>query len=1105
MSKLPWKPWHKVVQLRPDLRSGELSLAVFAADLYDVVMGKARKVYADPREFFALTYPTFNLRELAKDVVTRLAGKNDKAIRQLELTYGGGKTHTEITLYHLVRDPDALPDLPSVQEFLQHIGRTPPRPQVAVLAFDKLDAEKGMEVRGPRGETRWLKHPWSVLAFQLAGAEGLKRLHPEGLDAERDSAPAEPLLDDLLRAPAGKGLSTLVLIDETLMYVREKVGLDPVWRGRLVNFFQYLTQAATKVDTCCVVASLLATDPNKSDTLGKELVNELYAIFRREREEGVQPVLKEDVAEVLRRRFFTPDSVRDREAFRPHVVAALKGIADLDEQTRKEGKAAENRLLASYPFHPDLTEVFYTKWTGLESFQRTRGILRTFALGLRDAERWDSCPLLGPNVFLGDPRLTGLSQAARELATTAATEEYEGKKQEWSAILEGELAKARDLQAETPGVNFRELEQAVFATFLHSQPIGQKASLRDLLLLLGPTRPDRIELEKGLRRWADVSWFLDEAEFGETPRGDGPRPLPKVWRLGSRPNLTQMHHDACTRVSADLIEAKLLAEIGKLKNLTSGAREAGAKVHVLPERPRDIDDDGEFHFAVLGPRAVSSSGSPSAEARRYLDETTAADRPRVHRNAVVLAVPSREGLEVARARIRDYLGCEEVRHQLKDQDIDPLRQETLAASLEAARKKVPEAVLSMYGVVVTVSEKNEAQAFKLTVDPSKPLFEQIKADARARIQDAAISADALLPEGPYNLWRGGETARRVKDLAGAFAQFPHLPKMLRRKEILDTLVQGAREGFFVLRVTNPDRTARTFWRQEPDEAALRDPSLELVLPEVAELTDVPPSLLLPKALPGLWAGDEVTVGAVCAYFAGGNVVQVPRQGYEEPVPIPRADRGVVEAALGKAVEQGQLWLIAGAASLCGEAVPAGVLADDSRFQAPPPPLPATEVLPAQLPAAWGGGEVTTGLAILEGLSQQAGKPLPWPLVRAALNAAFQTRLLERAVDSGPWPCDLAGAAHVRARVPGKPHVELAVIKQVEVPKRSGLLVAEADLRPSQVQDLADQLGELTKAVVGYDLKLRLRIELGGAKAVPPELVARLNALLSEVANEMQFE
>src|SRR5258706_6621440 len=101
MAAQPWSPWHKVVRLREDLKSGELSLAIFAADLYDVTMGRARPVYQDPREFFALTYPTFNLRGLVRDVVWRLAGKSDKAVRQLELTYGGGKTLTIITVYHL--------------------------------------------------------------------------------------------------------------------------------------------------------------------------------------------------------------------------------------------------------------------------------------------------------------------------------------------------------------------------------------------------------------------------------------------------------------------------------------------------------------------------------------------------------------------------------------------------------------------------------------------------------------------------------------------------------------------------------------------------------------------------------------------------------------------------------------------------------------------------------------------------------------------------------------------------------------------------------------------------------------------------------------------
>ena len=158
----------------------------------------------------SVTYPTFNLRELAKDVMLRLAGKNDKAIRQLELTYGGGKTHTLITLYHLTNTPGLLPvELAAVQEFTQHIGQMPPRARVAVLAFDKLDAEKGMEVQAPNGERRRLNHPWSVLAFQLAGGEGLRILNANDEEIERESAPAEPLR--AVPAP----VKTITIIDGT--------------------------------------------------------------------------------------------------------------------------------------------------------------------------------------------------------------------------------------------------------------------------------------------------------------------------------------------------------------------------------------------------------------------------------------------------------------------------------------------------------------------------------------------------------------------------------------------------------------------------------------------------------------------------------------------------------------------------------------------------------------------------------------------------------------------------------------------------------------------------------------------------------------------------
>ncbi|UJS18027.1 MAG: DUF499 domain-containing protein [Candidatus Jettenia sp.] len=837
MAKLPWKPWHEVVKLRKDLRSGELPLHLFAADLYEVMMQKGKRpVYEKPENFFALTYPTYNLRRLVRDVVLRLAGKNDKAVRQLELTYGGGKTHTLITLRHLVYDPDNLPKLLTVDEFIQDIGASLPKCRVAGLCFDKLDVEKGMEVSNPDGKVRILKHPWSILAYQIAGDNGLKLLHADGKAEERDSAPAENLLTELLEMPVKKGLGILVLIDEVLMYSREKIAQNREWRGRLVNFFQYLTQAATKVDRCCIVASLLANDPRMSDHFGRELQGDLYDIFQRQREEAIEPVVKEDVAEVMRRWFFAPESIKDREGYKQHVVAALKGIAALDDQTTKQGAAAEDRYLKSYPFHPDLTEVFYSKWTNLEGFQRARGVLRTFALALREAEKWDTSPLVGPAVFLAAPDKEALSEAMRELVTVADTEEWEGKKQAWTGILDNEFSCAREIQKESVGLRYREIEQAVVATFLHSQPIGQNAKARDIVKLIASTRPDKIELEKGLVRWAQTSYWLDDL-YTSIPDGR----LPDTWRLGNRPNLTQMHAVASKNIDSDHVYVRLLDEISRVKALTANASAAGVRVHTLPTRPKDIEDDGIFHYAVLGPDAASESGKPSSLAKKYLDETTGSDKPRVYRNSVLLLTPSKDGLELALARVRDYLAWEivreEIKKQQKDGNVDTARSQTLQINIDKARGRIPETIKQAYCIVVTVSEKNDVHAFKITVTED-PHFNIIKADSRSRVQDTAITAEALLPHGPYNLWRQGETSRRVKDLAGAFAQLPHLPKMIKTKAILDTLAEGCEQGTFVLRLTRPDSTFRTWWMSRPDENALNDPALELVLPEFAELNEI---------------------------------------------------------------------------------------------------------------------------------------------------------------------------------------------------------------------------------------------------------------------------
>jgi hypothetical protein len=561
-----------------------------------------------------------------------------------------------------------------------------------------------------------------------------------------------------------------------------------------------------------------------------------------------------------------------------------------------------------------------------------------------------------------------------------------------------------------------------------------------------------------------------------------------------------MHHDACTnRVIAEAVEVKLLGDVQQTKSLTQGATAAGARVHTLPERPRDIENDGEFHFAVLGPKAVSDSGKPSTEARRFIDETTGPDRPRTYRNAVVLVAPSRDGLDALRTRIREYLGWEEVRNQLKDQSQDPIREEMLATWTEQARKRIPDAIRQAWSIVITVNEQNDIQAFKITVG-ADPLFSIVKADKRSRIQDTPISAEAMLPGGPYDLWREDESSRRVKDLVSAFAENPRLPKMLRQKEILDTVDQGVRDGIFVASLKRPDKSVKTFWRASLDDSSRAEPALEVFLPEKATLSELHPTSLAPGAIPGLWKSDTNTVADVIGFFASSHTIAVKRDGYEEPIVIPRCPAAAVEAAVGDAVRQGILWLLNGPASFQGEPVPAGVLTASAQLREPMAPLAVQDLMQDSTPGAWKDGQ-TTALALSVALSTKTGKPIPWTVLRRAIDDAIRARWIELAANSSSWPCEMAAASTVTLRQPA-PIIDTGGGTVVAKPK--GVYLSSAEIQPNELQDLVDVLDDIVKAAVGVPLRFQLQISLGGGEDIEVAKVEAVNKLLESVSSQLRL-
>jgi len=548
-----------------------------------------------------------------------------------------------------------------------------------------------------------------------------------------------------------------------------------------------------------------------------------------------------------------------------------------------------------------------------------------------------------------------------------------------------------------------------------------------------------------------------------------------------------------------VVKDRLEKEIGKLKSWFQVPPGLGVRLHLQPRQPSDIEDDGLFHFAVLGPSAASEVRVPSQEAVRFLTEKTGPNTPRAYSNAIVLAAPSQDGLRAVEARIKDSLAWEKVEADLNRMEgtVDPARKNQLQAKLQAAKQYVPGLLRQAYCMGVTLAESGAPHTFRLTLSDGS-LFDAVKAHADARIQDAVLDADALLPGGPYDLWHDGDTRQRVKDLVNAFAAQPTLPKMLRTQDLYDTLAQGCTTGSFVLQLIRPDRSVRTWWRARPDEAMMKDKDLTLVLPEAASLAELNSALLIREHLPELWSGEELPVSQLYAYFQGDHAINVDKGGgYQESVFIPKAEQPVMDAAIQEAVAAGKLWLIHGPTSLLGEPIPAGVLTADAVLRSPPPAINVLEILPAALPDAWANSQ-TTVEAIAQALSQKLGQPLPWKTVCAAINGALQANYLE--VD-GAWPCERAVAAQVMLRE--KKTAPLKITPTVDYVQKPAYhiqtVAAEIELTTHEIQNLADVIPELMALQATHAFPMRLFVG-DRAKKLSDDLLAQINAVL-EKANE----
>ncbi len=616
-------------QPRIEVRQGELNDAIFAADFGDLVANRAADVYADPAKFFANTHPAQNLKDVAKAVFGRLANPTESGLTlRLSTGFGGGKTHTLMTLWHLGRH---VTDPSIGREVLAPDGRPP---AVTTIAIDC----------GKAGVPDFNSHSalsthslWGEMFFLLGEAKepkggGAKAIAALG-DADRQEAsPNDKQVQALL--PDGP---ILILLDELVIYMAK---LSETGRGNLLGFLNLLMSVVSaRPQTVLVV-----TDPGNQAVYAKESARladalsgsakKLEEIFGRKMA-SIDPIGDESPKVIVRRLFGSVDPAAAERAANTYgdlyqrVAAADSRLLPSGGATPPTSPDYRKAIEVSYPFHPRLLKTAEERLGAMDSFQKSRGVLRLFARIIRDVwDRKEPCGLISAgeiNWSNRDIRSDLLDRLQRDRFGAAIRADIEGH--------------ALDLDGGERGTHTR----AASALLLESLDIGNASSGLDAPeVTLATLRPEDAGPEPGeaLDRLIGTCWHTY------------PMPGGRGWQFRYDANVIRQIDELRGKVPIDDAANRIRAEV---QQYFSGA---AFKLAAWPSHANQVPESADLQLALCADekRAVSVVSWSD-------DRDPASPIPRGFKNAIVAVAPSEAKWHIALEKCQRLIAAEKIKKE----------------------------------------------------------------------------------------------------------------------------------------------------------------------------------------------------------------------------------------------------------------------------------------------------------------------------------------------------------------------------------------------------------------------------------------------------------
>lgn len=616
-------PWREVITPHPDVINGRYQQAEFAADLDLVHRGIGSPEYTDPIEFFRRTFITEGLKDLLRIALQRFNGLGGEPVIELQTNFGGGKTHSMLSTYHLGSGVP-LADLPGLDQLCSELDiHSVPRVSRAVLVGTAFNPSK--IDRKPDGtEVHTL---WGELAWQLGGAQAYAQI------AESDRSQVPPGARALAALFEAHG-PCLILLDEWVAYARNLVSpresLPAGTFDAQLSFAQQLTEATKQVSNALLLISVPQSRNEIGGSDGETACDGLKNVVTRLAYQW-RPATGTESFEIVRRRLFEPITTRDGGANRDAVVRAFAeqyaaNKADFPAEVRESGY--RDLLTSAYPIHPELFNRLYEEWSTLDRFQRTRGVLRLLALTIEGLWNGNSRDLL----IMPSSMPIDDNDVKNELVRFLDNQ--------WEPIIsqdvDGGQSVPTRLDAENP--NFGRVsacKRVARSLYMGTAPGAnrERKGINDQRVKLACVMPGEPIAVFGdaLRRLGDRGRYIQQ---------DGDR----YW-IDTSPNLNRTAEDY--RESYLRQSDELLAELNQLLAREATKRGGFDGVHAAQLDTSGIPDDPATRLVLLAAQFTHKRGQDASPARQWAASClqSKGNSPRQYQNTLVFLAPDEKNLD----------------------------------------------------------------------------------------------------------------------------------------------------------------------------------------------------------------------------------------------------------------------------------------------------------------------------------------------------------------------------------------------------------------------------------------------------------------------------